>query len=265
MSGCNYFVSIRDVLNAEKTLRFHSLTKVANVRITELVDIFSEPNEEKLITTSLEAFELINDLDCEEISLQCLEESVNTVLFYLAGFFSRSLMQVTNCDCCKKLLFESTDTPVFDMDFPLDDPEAMISKEKLLSLVNRGGLVSPTDLIFITTVYIYNFVMAIMEIPELQLKLLNFSHQSLLFVNALNLQIQKDESGRHIFELKCEAGHSFSSFIDKIAIKLFRICFQNLAKTKNDEIRLQKKRKKTDLSRKKDVKTRKAIKLTSKK
>jgi hypothetical protein len=259
MGGCNYYVSVRDVLNAEKSLRFHSLTKVAKIKVTELVDIFSETQELKLFETASESNEIVEELDMDEISIQCLEESVNNVLFFLAGFFSRSLMQSTSCKECQAMIVSSSEAPEINLDFPPDNPEAMVTRDKLLSLVNRGGLVTPTDIIFFTSVYIYNFLNALMAIPECKSRLLAFPEQSSLFVNALRLQMKKDEIGRQICEEKCKNGHSFSIIVDKTALKLFRICFQNIAKTINDQIRVGKKQKSSQNS---NSQTRKIAKLS---
>uniref|UniRef100_A0A0K2T0K1 Uncharacterized protein n=1 Tax=Lepeophtheirus salmonis TaxID=72036 RepID=A0A0K2T0K1_LEPSM len=45
MTGVNYFISIRQLLQAEKTLRFRALSKYPKVPITELSGIFESTIE----------------------------------------------------------------------------------------------------------------------------------------------------------------------------------------------------------------------------
>lgn len=70
------------------------------------------------------------------------------IVMYVAGYVAQSLAKKAKCDGCKMLLQNDKTAPRIGFEDDKDD-KVQLLEESYLSLVNRGGLVTPTDLVYI--------------------------------------------------------------------------------------------------------------------
>ena len=108
LCGGNYFTTVRQFLQAEKTIRIRSLVKMG-FNMTDVKNIFSDAlatNENEI------AFEVDHLIDASlELNftndLSNLSEDENSILCYVAGSISRSLLKKlpkSQKDCCRELI-----------------------------------------------------------------------------------------------------------------------------------------------------------------
>lgn len=242
-----HIISLRQILEAQKSLRLHSLNKFAKVAVTDLAKIFAEAKAEDIATLAKEAIEIVDSLSIDQLSSECEDQATNSVLYYVAGFAAFSQRKSTACDACKSLLIASNDPPPA-MSFENDDED--ISEEErdirahLLDQVNRGKLCTPSDLLFLIAIYCYNFYKKIISDEEQRHKLLASPNCLSLFCQALCVQMERDDEASDIIGRLCEQGHTYKSLISRTAQCLFRVLVKNFISEKNMEIRAAKKRSK---------------------
>ena len=183
------------------------------------------------------------------------------ILFYVAGRFSRSLCQLTNCSSCKELLLASKDDkenhPSFDDDYD--------QKMEYINHVNRGGLIIPSELTFLACLHAWNFYQSIIKEPYLKQLLLtpNLKSQKVFEMSFLKYLDEWEET-RLLFLLKsCDNGHPFCKQISLLSRKLFNVFSKNLVSVVNSEIHRLKAEKAGN--QKRHPSTLKATKLQSQK
>jgi len=104
LGGSNYFVSVKQVLEAEKSIRVKSLVKFSGMSLTEIKEIFSSGScEQQLETINSEADKLLNICGSKQLNFQCDEVTDANILYYISGYISHSLRKSASCDSCKKL------------------------------------------------------------------------------------------------------------------------------------------------------------------
>ena len=119
-------------------------------------------------------------------------------------------------------------------------------REEFLEMVNRGGLYTPSDAMYICTMYAYQLFMKIMDEGEIQKKFLSFQCQRSVFTACLELKMNYDSSSLAIMEQTCqdtEKPHKFSDQISSIGQRLFNTFSKNFVGEKESKIHEDKKRK----------------------
>ena len=132
MSGANYFTSVTQLLNSEKTIRV--LSKLRDLK----ADIFSTPTNIELVKDALSEDESCTDLDASDIAhqLQCITSADlvpledRNVIYYVCGFVGRSVSRQKKCPECGNMLLDSKAYVLLDID---DD---LRSREEFSTLLN---------------------------------------------------------------------------------------------------------------------------------
>ena len=70
------------------------------------------------------------------------------ILFFFAGFLARAEAKRLKCDSCIKMFAKEKKTPMIHLAEDLGD-----EKEKFLQQVNRGGLFTPTDALYVCVLH----------------------------------------------------------------------------------------------------------------
>lgn len=101
MSGGNFLVSLREVLDTEKTLLHRSLLKV-DANVWEL-DLLS--NNDLSPETVEHLQKLAQEISTEEVSLCSESEEVAVTI---AGYVAKKIVKKLSCDECKSILTETS-------------------------------------------------------------------------------------------------------------------------------------------------------------
>ena len=96
LSGGNYYVSVRQILEAEKKIRFKSLIKFSNMTVTEVQLVMSDQELSKAVI-------ILTDWQPADLeSITTAGES--NALYYVAGYAARSLNKKIKCPSCRVFL-----------------------------------------------------------------------------------------------------------------------------------------------------------------
>ena len=123
-------------------------------------------------------------------------------------------------------------------------PDDSIEKdhEELVDLVNRGGLIKPSDLVYISCVHAWNLYKFMQNDQNLFDKLMSASNARSVFVRVFLHLIADSDATNEIYNQKCSYGCPFSKNLKQIAIATFNIKAKNFASEENDKIHYSRKR-----------------------
>ena len=155
LSGANYFASERQFIEAEKAIRVKSLIKFSKYSIKEVCEIMKtdkKVDEDILVSHS----ETIMDGLSENIDNETLHMD-NNIIFYVIGFIARSLKKRIKCEECSNILGSNEE---ISMPMVVDIPEDCNS---FLNSINRGGLIKPSDLTFLSCIASWSVYKLIMD------------------------------------------------------------------------------------------------------
>ena len=92
LNGANYFASVRQFVEGEKSIRLKNLLKYSGVNLTDVKNLFLNSREE-ILDTELAIFdEKIPNL--EELNF---EEDDKSAIYYVSGYISRSVSKINKC------------------------------------------------------------------------------------------------------------------------------------------------------------------------
>ena len=139
MAGANYYISCKQLFEAEKKLRTLNLIK-SHVDISHL-DISYGHEDHSEMNCDLN----FDDVGFEEIdNMDVVEQST---VYYVAGYVGRSISRRNKCRDCKSLLVESDE----------NDAALLDDKHLILNDLNRGGLSLPSDFCYTVCLFSYLF------------------------------------------------------------------------------------------------------------
>ena len=124
----------------------------------------------------------------------------------------------------------------FEEENTLSKEEAMI-KNDFLNQVNRGGLVTPTEVAYMACMHIYSFFEIIMKTEETKNILIKAVNPRRIFVNALEKMMSMSSHTESLLSMSCENGHDFLPMFLKISASLFNLMMKNFVSEMNSIIR----------------------------
>ena len=239
--GGNFFISVRQVLEAEKCIKMLMLSKFSPSAFTE----FTQQNDEDVNSyfIALHADNLLESLN-EDPSLQCEDPHDLNLIYYLAGYVAKSLKSSLTCDSCKECLIASNNEPSNICQDErkcqgIGDGDNWSTKNHLYEVLNRGGLISPSDQCFLSCLMIYNFFNKLMANQGTRKNVLEERYSRRIFCEAFtNLPSPEMK----IFDKTCRKQHHFKPVLHKICFKMFNILMKNMVLKTNEEEMLKRKR-----------------------
>jgi hypothetical protein len=144
LAGANYFLSVRQFLEAEKKIRIKCLVKFDKMALKDITKMFGASSETTETEIQSSSSLLLGVLTIDNLSRGFNADGAEGVVFYIAGYIARSLLKKEKCDSCFGLLARSRDAP----EITAEDIDAS-GKSDLIKAVDRGGLVTPSDLVYI--------------------------------------------------------------------------------------------------------------------
>ena len=212
VNGGNFFMSVKQVLEAEKKIRSLSLLQQqALVSAVGMTDLDGVPLTESDIAATEDVSWLIDFLST--ISLDDLSEVDANIAFFVTGYIARSAVRRRRCSGCKELLVKHDDAPQIQNCVPEEHAQ-------LFSMADRGGLSAPTELCFTLTALAVQYFMAISLAEHIKFKLFHLSNQRSAFVKAV-LHTKPPAACVHILEKRCSSGHLNAELILKSAFNCF--------------------------------------------
>jgi hypothetical protein len=147
LAGANYYLSVRQFLEAEKKIRLKCLVKFGKLSLEDVADVFAEGNLAEQSNIVGSACELLSLLPSDGMSEGIKLNGEEGIIFYVAGYIARSLLKRVKCESCPGLLVKSRDAPAIELSEEEDNQEDCQAKEDFLKSINRGGLVTPSELV----------------------------------------------------------------------------------------------------------------------
>ena len=253
LGGANYYLSPRQFFESEKKIRLQCLIKFGNLSFKEACDILKSAQRSE--DTELEAHKLLLKIGYFfEVDFDVNGEE--GILYYVAGFASKAELKRISCSSCTPLFVKSKDTPNIELDNDLGERKGMF-----LEQINRGGLCTPSDAMFVCVLYARRLYEKIFDKGEAEKMFLSMKSQRDVFTACLEKKMANDFHSCEILDQTCEeSAHKFSERISSIGARFFNIFSKNFISEINDEIHQGKKRQKTN-DPKKDSSARKIKKL----
>lgn len=238
LSGANYFASVRQFLEAEKKIRIKVLVKHGKISLSEVRETFQMEESDNEEQASAVLASLPFDTLSDSFELESGEEGI---VYFVAGFIARSVLKTTNCEACIPLLKKSNDSPSVEFEECVD-AESTGVKETYLTMVNRGGLVSPSDLVNVVCVHSLQLKKAIFDSDNSRQLLLKAAVPRDTFVKCFMNLMESDPETDLILRQKCLNKHEFGSVVPQIVSKFFNIFSKNLVAELNDQVHAARKR-----------------------
>ncbi len=241
LAGSNYFVSVRQILEAEKSIRLKALVKYSGLSITEVRETFEEAEVEQDHIVQEESNKLNMVLEHNVTDLGVLNVEDTNIVFYVAGCFARSLCKNLKCQKCVTLLKKNDEVP----EIRFESAESLTHEERkqeFIDQVNRGGLCYPSDSVFMTCLHVWKFYHDIINQTEAKEHLVTTSEPRKVFIKAFMSVCLENEETNCLLSQHCEDGHEFKKYFERLVFKMFNTFMKNVCTEKNSEIHKGKKR-----------------------
>jgi len=204
LSGANYYISVRQVIESDRKIRALSLLKFSGLSLSDIdaaiqCDVSEISDDDNMADTIVEAlqfhiFPSANDAN---------------VIFYVAGYLARSVVRTTRCQNCKESLSTADSLEPIDIDNELD-----YSAATFMDAVNRGGLAKPTEYTFLLAVHCWRVFTEIKRSSELLKKFMTSSCQRTLFCKIMDRATCVQTYGYLPIDSNvCMSGHDLNKFV----------------------------------------------------
>ncbi|KAG1650685.1 THAP domain-containing protein 1 [Nymphon striatum] len=192
LSGGNYFISVKQVLESERKIKAVSLLKFSGLNA---LDDFDKHDCVQLSENEVECFVL----QMQDYEMAKLDSGDMNAIYYVAGALVRSMLKRTNCVSCKIFLVDDKRSNIDEL--AADKFEIVNDDVKhFVEAVNRGGLLAPSSLAFDISVknclteshkFVTSNLRKMLNISELRIKLSNLvtSQNTLIKIRPIIMQI----------------------------------------------------------------------------
>ena len=162
--------------------------------------------------------------------------------YYVAGYVCRGLITNVKCKDCRTLFSNGEVLPVQMEDFTGATAMELRMGNAFIDAINRGGLVKPSDLAYISCLHAAELYSYIIEHPVLQNELISSKNSRALFVAVFLQKLDECENTKAILQVKCKCMHTFDEHCRQLATVLFNLFAKNLATEYNNVIHQERKR-----------------------
>ena len=256
LSGGNFFISVRQILEAEKKIRIHSLVKFSKFDLKQIQVLLDEDDNQgaEVILTDWVPTEMFMDDNMTDES---------PAIYYVAGYIAFSLSRKTDCSSCKKALAEKDEQPEIQFGEPECDEEKK-QLQSFIEIMTRGGLSTPSGMLYLTCLQAHSLYSFINQNQEEKNSMLSAKNPRQSFVVTFCEKVKDSPETLQLVNTQCEQAHQWSSLLPKIARTMFNIFGKNFIANLNDDIREKAKQKRSKTPGQKSATDRKVAKLSSK-
>ncbi len=241
LAGANYFVSLRQILEAEKSIRLKSLVKYSRLTMAEVKDTFEQVGQERRDQVLKDSFKLSEIIQHDATDVSGIAEEDANIVFYVAGCFARSLCKEQKCQGCTVLLKKGDEMPALAQEESLTAAMQEQSK-RFLEQVNRGGLCYPSDLVFVTCLHVWKYYHDIQNQKEAYEYLFSTRESQQVFLESFLIVCKDKEELCILINQKCGNNHDFGKHFRRLVVKMFNTFAKNMCSEKNSAIHSSKKR-----------------------
>ena len=220
LSGANYYISMRQVIEGDNKIRALSLLKFSKF---SLVDIDSAVMSESQSGSSSD--DSLADTIADSITYSHWPSANDAnIIYYVSGAVARSAIRTTKCEHCRQLLVDADAAlQPLEMDATLD-----YSSTVFLDSVNRGGLARPTDYAFLLCVHCWRVFEDIRASAALKRQFLSGGCQRSLFYKVIDrLTTMEMYGGEVVGDNFCTKGHDLKQLMVN---RFFNCVAKNLVK-----------------------------------
>jgi hypothetical protein len=168
------------------------------------------------------------------------DESDEAVIYFVCGYIVRGLIKRMSCRPCWEVILQSEESPQFKFSPDIEDEDER--KHALIQQVNRGGLVIPSDLIYVFCMHAFIFFQEIFDEGEVQQLILSFPKPRDVFVRAFLNRVQTDERTAGLVSVKCQNGHDILPVLKNAVTRFFNVMSKNFISKVNDTLHAERKR-----------------------
>lgn len=240
MSGANYYISVRQLLESEKRIRVYSLLKFSGCSIEDLKSLgddcehFISEEELKDFVNNVQNFLPEEDDTLDDSDLQ--------ILFYVTGALVKVECDMRRCGSCKNLLIDSDAEQLKKLE--VVNSEGLVSEDvgAFLKMISHGGLLTPTTEAFGIALKCWTVYNTIINNPELKSSFLHSKDVKQLFSKCVFQLLEEDSHFCEIAvtSLSCQKGHCF---ITSLAARFFNCMAKNYMRHLADVKEESKKRR----------------------
>jgi hypothetical protein len=206
LSGANYFISTRQVLESDRKIRAVSLLKFSGISLSAIEDAIQadcSAASDKEADTVADSITASMKLDVEPT------DSDRSIIFYVSGYIARSTVSTTKCESCRDALISSEEAAALEVTEELDSRAS-----EFLDNINRGGLVRPTEFVYMLTTHCWRIFEEIRNSSELKSQFLKAASQSTVFGKVMDRSTYNDKFIHLVFGRNvCSAGHNLQNHI----------------------------------------------------
>uniref|UniRef100_A0A0K2VIC1 Putative LOC101234561 [Hydra vulgaris] n=1 Tax=Lepeophtheirus salmonis TaxID=72036 RepID=A0A0K2VIC1_LEPSM len=254
LCGGNYFISGRKILEGEKKIRASSLVKFSNMDFSQIKELLGDDDisNSEIILTDWKPCEL------EKIT----STGESSALYFVAGYIAFSLQIKIQCTSCRRCLALKDTPPDNVIRFETESDKEKIELARLIEIMSRGGLSTPSDILYLTSVYASSLFDYIFDNEEEKTYLMKSPNPRALFVATFmeRMAESSDIVVEAMMNTTCDRGHKWASLLNKITQVLFNIMNKNIIVKRKNNISVQSRKR---LSNKQVMNNRKIKKLQS--
>ena len=231
LCGANYFNSVLQLLQAEKSIRIRSLLDM-NFNMDSIKEIFRKQNARTDVDDPfiVRRNRWINRDNADE-----------AISYYITGYIAKCIMKSTSCASCHKIVSDGKKLiqPLFETH--TDIQEKIETKHEFVRDVTRGWLVRPSDAMNITTIHASGLFRYIIQNDNSEQILLKCSNPRSTFTKIFMVLLQNNEITLSLLNYKCEYDHIVKSS-SRVVFAVFNTCSKNFISELNDHIHMCSKR-----------------------
>ena len=168
------------------------------------------------------------------------------ILFFFAGFCARSEAKNLKCESCVALFVLSKDVPNINFDAACFGDNLGESRAKFIAQINRGGLFTPTDALYVCVLHARQLYKEVFDKGEIEKKFLDLENPQHVFSAMLEMKMKNDPNAVAILDQSCVNSHKFGERIKSIGDTVFNTFSKNFTQEIMDKENKKRKRNKKD-------------------
>lgn len=220
LSGANYFVSMRQIIESSRKIKAISLLQFSGLSLADIDDAIQTADSDEQLYDVADNDKADNIASNLVFSVVPTDNDLSTI-YYVSGAVSRSVVRSMKCSHCKEELvsgdeFNNNDTI----------PSAAI---EFLDSINRGGLTKPSEYSYSLSVVCWRIFEEIKSSPSLSSQLLNSTSQRSLLIKVIDRLVDNSFNDcQHVtLDNYCVKGHDLKNLV---VVRLFNCFAKNLVK-----------------------------------
>ncbi len=236
---------MRQLFESERIIRVASLIKFSSLDLKAITDLFAASGDGEKDDDAEEIEKIVAEIEKKPTPVPTLADS--NAIFYVSGALVRSeLRQRVACESCAALLKVGSNETLTLSCMPDSDASVRLFADE----INRGGLLTPSDLAFAVCLRSWSVFQLIVSEPSMKnLFLTNASHRA-CFIALVRRTMDSDDNLSEIVSGQdcCAAGHPI---VDSLIRRFFHCLMVNFLKDLKADCAKENKRRSLKLQSKK--------------